>query len=82
MWWKLCVWPSKILIQRNTIAEAGRQLVKEKEEEQALGSVGLKASMIFFHNVLNNKTEQQTDETDADSNLVSYIFVLLDYTSA
>lgn len=38
--------------------------------------------MIFFHNVLNNKTEQQKDEADADSSLLSYIFVLLDYTSA
>lgn len=38
--------------------------------------------MTFVHNVLNNKTEQQTDEADADSSLLYYIFVLLDYTSA
>lgn len=38
--------------------------------------------MIFFHNVLNNKTEPQTGEADADSSPLFYIFVLLDYTSA
>lgn len=42
----------------------------------------LKSSIIFFHGALNNKTEQQTDEADADPSLLSYIFVLLDYTSA
>lgn len=37
--------------------EAGRQFLKQKGEEEALGSVnGLQASMIFFHNILNNNT--------------------------
>lgn len=74
----------RVTSQFRGVSEAGRRFVKYKGEEQALGSAvrGLQASMVFFHNVLNNKAEQQTDEADADSRLLSYIFVLLDYTSA
>lgn len=55
---------------------------KGKENERLVQLYGLTASMIFFLNVLHNKREQQTDEADADSSLLPYIFVLLDYTSA
>lgn len=55
---------------------------KRERNKRLIQLYRLKASIIFFHNVLNNKTEQQTDEADADSSLLSYVSVLLDYTSA
>lgn len=55
--------------------------MKQKEEERLVQLYRLKASETFVHNVFNNKTERETDDADADTSLLSYIFVLLDYTS-
>lgn len=55
---------------------------KGEENKRLVQLYELTASVISFLNVFNNKTEQQTDGADADSSLLPYIFVLLDYTSA